>query len=101
MNSTGMFLLLGPKFRQWRAVLFIYGLEDIENLLKDIRHLLKLLKEIQDLVAVQAAGLGFDLVFDIDGTSTSQVPMLLFARDAMDITPMMLKELNKTAPSRG
>lgn len=60
-----------------------------------------LLKEIQDLVAVQAEGLGFDLVFDIDGTSTSQVPMLLFARDAMDITPMMLKELNKNAPSRG
>ena len=60
-----------------------------------------LLKEIHDLVAVQAEGLGFDLVFDIDGTSTSQVPMLLFARDAMDITPMMLKELNKNAPSRG
>lgn len=60
-----------------------------------------LLKEIHDLVAVQAEGLGFDLVFDIDGTSTSQVPMLLFARDAVDITPMMLKELNKNAPSRG
>lgn len=60
-----------------------------------------LLKEIHDLVAVQAEGLGFDLVFDIDGTSTSQVPMLLFAKDAMDITPMMLKELNKNAPSRG
>ncbi len=59
-----------------------------------------LLKEIQDLVAVQAEGLGFDLVFDIDGTSTSQVPMLLFARDAMDLTPMILKELNKNAPSR-
>ena len=59
-----------------------------------------LLKEIQDLVAVQAEGLGFDLVFDIDGTSTSQVPMLLFARDAMDITPMILKELNKNGPSR-
>ena len=59
-----------------------------------------LLKEIQDLVAVQAEGLGFDLVFDIDGTSPSQVPMLLFARDAMDITPMILKELNKNGPSR-
>ena len=59
-----------------------------------------LLKEIHDLVAVQAEGLGFDLVFDIDGTSTSQVPMLLFARDAMDITPMILKELNKNGPSR-
>jgi len=59
-----------------------------------------LLQEIHDLVAVQAEGLGFDLVFDIDGTSTSQVPMLLFARDAMDLTPMILKELNKNAPSR-
>ena len=59
-----------------------------------------LLQEIHDLVAGQAEGLGFDLVFDIDGTSTSQVPMLLFARDAMDLTPMILKELNKNAPSR-
>ena len=59
-----------------------------------------LLQEIHDLVAVQAEGLGFALVFDIDGTSTSQVPMLLFARDAMDLTPMILKELNKNAPSR-
>ena len=59
-----------------------------------------LLQEIHDLVAVQAEGLGFDLVFDIDGTSTSQVPMLLFARDAMDLTPMILKELNKNGPSR-
>ncbi len=59
-----------------------------------------LLQEIHDLVAVQAEGLGFDLVFDIDGTSTSQVPMLLFVRDAMDITPMILKELNKNGPSR-
>jgi outer membrane protein len=59
-----------------------------------------LLQEIHDLVAVQAERLGFDLVFDVDGTSTSQVPMLLFARDAMDITPMILKELNKNGPSR-
>jgi len=59
-----------------------------------------LLQEIHDLVAVQAEGLGFDLVFDIDGTSTSQVPMLLFARDAMDLTPMILKELDKNGPSR-
>ena len=59
-----------------------------------------LLQEIHDLVAVQAEGLGFDLVFDIDGTSSSQVPMLLFARDAMDLTPMILKELNKNGPSR-
>ncbi|MEE2734967.1 MAG: OmpH family outer membrane protein [Verrucomicrobiota bacterium] len=59
-----------------------------------------LLQEIHDLVAGQAEGLGFDLVFDIDGTSTSQVPMLLFARDAMDLTPMILKELNKNGPSR-
>ena len=59
-----------------------------------------LLQEIHDLVAVQAERLGFDLVFDVDGTSSSQVPMLLFARDAMDITPMILKELNKNGPSR-
>ena len=60
-----------------------------------------LLKEIHNLVAVHAERLGFDLVFDIDGTNTSQVPMLLFAKEATDLTPMILKELNGNARSKG
>lgn len=60
-----------------------------------------LLDEIREVVADQAARTGYDLVFDVEGLNTSQVPMVLFAKDATDITPMILKELNKSAPSRG
>ena len=60
-----------------------------------------LLREIHLLVAEQAEDLGFDLVFDLDGAGTSQVPMLLYARDAADITPMILKELQKRVPPAG
>ena len=58
-------------------------------------------REIRDLVASQAERKGYDLVFDLDGTNSSQVPMLLFAKDAIDITPMILKKLNESSPSRG
>ena len=60
-----------------------------------------LLREIHLLVAEQAEDLGFDLVFDLDGSGTSQVPMLLYVRDAADITPMILKELQKRVPPAG
>ena len=57
-----------------------------------------LLEEIRLLVADWADQAGYDLVFDVDGLNTSQVPVLLFAKNATDITPMILKELNKNAP---
>ncbi len=60
-----------------------------------------LLREIHLLVAEQAEELGFDLVFDLEGAGTSQVPMLLYARDAADITSMVLKELEKRVPPEG
>ncbi|MFP6877692.1 MAG: OmpH family outer membrane protein [Roseibacillus sp.] len=59
-----------------------------------------LLEEIREIVAGHAERTGYDLVFDIEGLNTSQVPMLLFAKDATDITPMILKELNKNVPVR-
>lgn len=58
----------------------------------------KLLEEIREIVAKKAEQSGYDLVFDVDGLNTSQVPVLLFARDATDITSMILEELNKGAP---
>ncbi len=58
-----------------------------------------LLKELHDLVAVHAERLGFDLVFDIDGANTSQGPILLFAKEATNLTPMILNELNGNARS--
>ena len=60
-----------------------------------------LLEEIRDLVAAHAERLNFDLVFDIDGTNTSQVPMLLYAREVTDLTSMIRKELNENNRPRG
>ena len=56
-----------------------------------------LLEEIRGLVRLEAERMGFDLVFDVDGTGSSQVPFLLFARDAHDITPRIIKKLAESA----
>jgi hypothetical protein len=37
-------------------------------------------------------------VFDKSGMSTSQVPFLLYTKDATDLTPDLIKKLNKDAP---
>lgn len=59
-----------------------------------------LLEEIRTLVAERAEEANFDLVFDVEGLNSAQVPVLLFSKEATDITPMILKELNKDAPPR-
>ncbi len=42
---------------------------------------------------------GYDYVFDVEGLNTAQVPFLLYAKDATDITPMIQKELSKGDPA--
>jgi Skp family chaperone for outer membrane proteins len=56
-----------------------------------------LLAEIRGIVAERAEKAGFDLVFDVEGLNTSQVPFLLHAKDSTDIKAMIQKELNKDA----
>lgn len=58
-----------------------------------------ILEEIRKLVEDQAKADDYDYVFDKSGLSTSQVPFLLYTKDATDITPGLLKELNKDAPA--
>jgi outer membrane protein len=58
-----------------------------------------ILEEIRKLVEDQAKTDDYDYVFDKSGLSTSQVPFLLYTKDATDITPVLLKELNKDAPA--
>ena len=41
----------------------------------------------------------YDYVFDKSGLSTSQVPFLLYTKDATDITAGLLGVLNKDAPA--
>ena len=58
-----------------------------------------ILEEIRKLVEEHAKGEDFDYVFDKSGLSTSQVPFLLYTKDATDITAVLLKDLNKDAPA--
>jgi len=60
-----------------------------------------ILNEIRKLVEEQAKGDNYDYVFDRSGLSASQVPFLLYTKDATDITAGLLKDLNKDAPKEG
>lgn len=57
-----------------------------------------ILEEIRKLVEEQAKVGDYDYVFDKSGLSASQVPFLLYTKDATDITADILKVLNKNAP---
>jgi len=64
-----------------------------------VRRMKGILEEIRKLVEEQAKLGNFDYVFDKSGMSTSQVPFLLYTKDATDITATLLKDLNKGAPA--
>ena len=57
-----------------------------------------ILEEIRKLVEERAKVENYDYVFDKSGLSTTQVPFLLYTKDATDITVSLLKDLNKDAP---
>jgi outer membrane protein len=56
------------------------------------------LGEIRKLVEEQAKRDNYDYVFDKSGTSSSQVPFLLYTKDSTDITAILLKRINENAP---
>ena len=58
-----------------------------------------ILGEIRKMIEEQAKKDGYDYVFDKSGLSTSQVPILLYTKDATDITASLVKDLNKDAPA--
>ncbi len=65
---------------------------------KMVQRMKGILEEIRKLVEEQAKKDDYDYVFDKSGLSTSQVPFLLYTKDATDITAGLLKDLNKDAP---
>lgn len=65
---------------------------------KMVQRMKGILEEIRKLVEEQAKKDDYDYVFDKSGLSTSQVPFLLYTKDATDITAVLLKDLNKDAP---
>ena len=66
---------------------------------KMVQRMKGILEEIRKLVEEQAKVDNYDYVFDKSGLSTSQVPFLLYTKDATDITANLLKDLNKDAPA--
>jgi outer membrane protein len=66
---------------------------------KMVQRMKGILEEIRKIVEEQAKKDNFDYVFDKSGMSTSQVPFLLYTKDATDITADLLKSLNKDAPA--
>jgi Skp family chaperone for outer membrane proteins len=66
---------------------------------KMVQRMRGILGEIQKLVEERAKAENYDYVFDKSGMSTSQVPFLLFTKDAIDVSAALLKDLNKDAPA--
>jgi Skp family chaperone for outer membrane proteins len=66
---------------------------------KMVQRMKGILEEIRKLVEEQAKTDDYDYVFDKSGLSTSQVPFLLYNKDATDLTAGLLKDLNKDAPA--
>jgi outer membrane protein len=58
-----------------------------------------ILEDIRKLVEQKSKKDNYDFVFDKSGVSTSQIPVLLYSKDATDITASLLKDLNKNAPA--
>jgi Skp family chaperone for outer membrane proteins len=65
---------------------------------KMVQRMKGILEEIRKLVEEEAKKEDYDYVFDKSGMSTSQVPFLLYTKDATDITAVLLEDLNKDAP---
>ena len=58
-----------------------------------------IMSEIRAKVVSFAEKQGYDFVFDKSGKNTNQISFFIYLKDATDITAVMLKELNKLAPS--
>jgi outer membrane protein len=56
-------------------------------------------EQILVLVRDKAKTEGYDFVFDKSGMSLSTVPVLIYYKDAVDITDQVIAELNKDAPA--
>ncbi len=65
---------------------------------KMVQRMKGILEEIRKMVEEQSKTDDYDYVFDKSGLSTSQVPFLLYTKDATDITTALLVDLNKDAP---
>ena len=61
----------------------------------------EILGAIREVVGEQAKRDGYDHVLDSSGLSTSQVPILLYSKDATDITAGLLQQIGAVKPVEG
>lgn len=59
----------------------------------------KLQANVQSVINSVAARGNYDLVFEQSGATSSQVPTLIYIRDATDLTDLVLRQLNSTDPN--
>ncbi|MGZ4963893.1 MAG: OmpH family outer membrane protein [Limisphaerales bacterium] len=55
--------------------------------------------EIRQVVTIKCKGAGYNLVLDSSGDTMNNTPMVLYTDGQNDVTDMILKELNATAPT--
>jgi len=60
-----------------------------------------IVKEITDVINKEAREAGYTLVFDRSGNSLSQVPVLVYSQDAIDITDDIIKLYNTSPHHEG
>ena len=60
----------------------------------------KLQANVQTVITQVAKAGNFEMVFESGGNTSSQVPTLLYIRNAVDITDTVIQHLNSTDPNR-
>ena len=63
-----------------------------------VKFMQDILGDLRDIVTEYSKAEGYDHVIDKTATSTSQINVLLYSKDASDITSSILKNLNKEQP---
>ena len=57
-------------------------------------------QEIMKVVKKVGEAEGYDFIFDRSGSSGAGVGILAYAKDATDLTPLLLEEINRDAPAK-
>ena len=60
----------------------------------------ELLQDVQNIVRKIAEEEGIDHVFEVSGKSSSQLPSLIYIRNATDLTDRVIEELNRNQPEK-
>jgi Skp family chaperone for outer membrane proteins len=65
---------------------------------KELQRRDDIVKEIRQILNADAKAAGYTLVLDVSGQSQNMVPVVLYNTGSNDLTDVLIKELNSTAP---